>query len=127
MIHETRIVPLDGSDFSGLRGWIGESRGHWEGDTLVVETRNFNDQVSYQGAGENMVVTERFTRAAPDRIAFSMTIEDETVWTRPWTVEYSMRPTDGDLYEYACHEGNYGLANILENARDEERAEAAGN
>ena len=122
MIHETRIVPLDGSDFSGLRGWIGESRGHWEGDTLVVETRNFNDQVSYQGAGENMVVTERFTRAAPDRVAFSMTIEDETVWTQPWTVEYSMRPTDGDLYEYACHEGNYGLANILENARDAERA-----
>jgi hypothetical protein len=124
MIHETRIVPLDGSDFTGLRGWVGESRGYWDGDTLVVETRNFNDQVSYQGAGENLRVTERFTRAAPDRIAFSMTLEDETHWAQPWTVAYSMRPTDGDLYEYACHEGNYGLANILENARDAERAEA---
>ncbi len=124
MIHETRVVPLDGSDYTGLRGWVGESRGYWDGDTLVVETRNFNDQVSYQGAGENLRVTERFTRAAPDRIAFSMTLEDETHWTQPWTVAYSMRPTDGDLYEYACHEGNYGLANILENARDAERAEA---
>lgn len=129
MIHETRIVPLDGSDFSGLRGWIGESRGYWDGDTLVIETRNFNDEVSYQGAGENLRVTERFTRAAPDRIAFSMTLEDDTHWSQPWTVAYSMRPTEGDLYEYACHEGNYGLANILENARDAERseAEAGGN
>lgn len=123
MIHETRIVPLDGRDFSGLPGWIGESRGYWDGDTLVIETRNFNDQVSYQGAGENLRVTERFTRVAPDRIGFSMTLEDETYWTQPWTVAYSMRPTEGDLYEYACHEGNYGLRNILQNARDAERAD----
>lgn len=124
MIHETRIVPLDGSDFSGVPSYIGESRGHWEGDTLVVETRNFNGEVSFQGARENLVVTERFTRVAPDRIGFSMTLEDDTQWTRPWTVAYTMRPTEGDLFEYACHEGNYGLRNILQNARDEERAAA---
>jgi hypothetical protein len=125
MIHETRVVPLDGSDFTGLRAYMGESRGHWEGNTLVVETRNFNDEVSFQGAGENLRVTERYTRVAPDRIAFSMTLEDDTEWTQPWTVAYSMRPTDGSLFEYACHEGNYGLRNILQNARDAERAEAA--
>lgn len=124
MIHETRIVPLDGSEFTGIPGWIGESRGHWEGDTLVVETRNFNSEVSYQGSGENLRVTERFTRAAPDRLDFEMTLEDETHWTQPWTVAYTMVPTDGNLFEYACHEGNYGLRNILQNARDEERAAA---
>jgi hypothetical protein len=124
MIHETRIVPLDGSPFSGVPSYIGESRGHFEGDTLVVETRNFNGEVSFQGARENLVVTERFTRIAPDRIGFSMTLEDDTYWARPWTVAYTMRPTDGDLFEYACHEGNYGLRNILQNARDEGRAAA---
>jgi len=125
MIHETRIVPLDGSGFSGQRAFMGESRGHWDGDTLVVETRNFNDQVSYQGSGTNLQVTELYTRIARDRIGFSMTLEDENRWTQPWTVAYSMRPTEGDLFEYACHEGNYGLRNILENARDAERSAVA--
>ncbi|MGW8368927.1 MAG: hypothetical protein ACWGPN_09640 [Gammaproteobacteria bacterium] len=115
MVHETRIVPLDDSDFTGVRSFMGESRGHWEGDTLVVETTNFNDQVSYRGASENLRLTERYTLIAPDRIDFRMTIEDDTVWERPWTVAYLMRPTDGQIYEYACHEGNYGLRNILEN------------
>jgi hypothetical protein len=124
MIHETRVIPLDGSDFTGVRSYIGESRGHWEGDTLVVETRNFNGEVSFQGARENLTVTERFTRVAPDRIGFSMTLEDDSHWTQPWTIAYTMRPTDGKLFEYACHEGNYGLRNILQNARDAERAEA---
>jgi len=129
MIHETRVVPLDGSDFTGMRNYMGESRGHWEGDTLVIETRNFNEQVSYQGSSENLRLTERYARVAPDRIAFSMTFEDETHWVQPWTVAYSMRPTEGDLFEYACHEGNYGLRNILQYARDAEaaEAEAAGN
>lgn len=125
MIHETRMIPLDGRDYTGMRNYMGESRGHWEGDTLVVETKNFNDQVSFQGSGENLKVTERFTRVAPDRIGFSMTFEDDTLWSQPWTVAYSMRPTDGDLFEYACHEGNYSLRNILQNARDAEAAAAA--
>jgi hypothetical protein len=129
MIHETRIVPLDGREFSDRRAYLGESRGHWDGDTLVIETRNFNGAAPFRGAGENLRLTERYTRVGPDTIDFSLTFEDETHWTRPWTATYTMRPTDGGFYEYACHEGNYGLRNILQNARDEERAaaEAPGN
>jgi hypothetical protein len=109
MVHETRIVP----------------RGHWEGDTLVVETRNFNGKAPYRGSGANLRMTERYTRVGPEKIDFTLTFEDDTQWTQPWTVAYSMRPAEGELYEYACHEGNYGLRNILENARDEEEAAAA--
>ena len=118
MIHETRVIPLDGSDFTGIRSYMGESRGHWEGDTLVVETRNFNDAVSYRGSGPDLVLTERYTLAGPDTIEFRMTLEDDEAWTEPWTVAYQMHPTDGYLYEYACHEGNRGLQNILENIYD---------
>ena len=125
MVHETRVVPLDGSAFIGMRGYMGESRGRFEGDTLVVETRNFNGKAGFRGSsGENLRLTERYTRVAPDTIDFRLTIEDETQWTAPWTVAYLMRPAEGELYEYACHEGNYGLRNILENARAEERAAA---
>jgi len=125
MVHETRVVPLDGREFTGLGGYMGESRGHWEGDTLVVETRHLNDSVGYGGADENLKVTERYTLISPDRIDFRMTFEDETVWTQPWTVAYLMRPTEGGFYEYACHEGNRGLYNILENIVAE-REQAAG-
>ena len=126
MVHDTRIVQLDGSPFSNVRSYMGESRGRWEGDTLVVETRNFNGKAPYRGAGANLRVIERYTRAAPDKVDFKITFEDDTHWTQPWTAAYSMRPAEGELYEYACHEGNYGLRNILENARDEERKAAAG-
>jgi hypothetical protein len=126
MIHETRVVPLDGSVFTNIRGFMGESRGHWEGDTLVIETRNFNGRSGFRGAGgENLVTVERYTKVAPDRIDFKLTLNDDTQWTQPWTVEYFMRPSDGELYEYACHEGNYGLRNILQEARDAEKAAAA--
>jgi hypothetical protein len=125
MVHETRVVPLDGSPYTGIRGYMGESRGHWEGDTLVVETRNFNGLAGFRGSSENLTMTERYTRVAPSKIDFQLTFDDDTQWTQPWTVAYSMRPAEGELYEYACHEGNYGLRNILENARDEERAAAA--
>src|SRR5262245_40574970 len=125
MVHETRLVPLDGSPFGNVQSYNGESRGHWEGDTLVVETRNFNGKAPYRGAGVNLHLTERYTRVAPDRVDFKVTFEDDTQWTQPWTAAYSMRTGEGELYEYACHEGNYGLRNILENARDEER-KAAG-
>ncbi|HMB74370.1 MAG TPA: hypothetical protein VKQ06_12425 [Gammaproteobacteria bacterium] len=126
MIHETRVVPLDGREYSGIAGFMGESRGHWEGDTLVIETRNFNGQTPYRGSTENLVVTERFTRTGPDSIEFSMTLQDDQAWARPWTVAYQMRPTDGYLYEYACHEGNRGLENILENIYDAADAAATG-
>jgi len=125
LIHETRVVPL-GGQFGHVRSYLGESRGHWEGDTLVVETRNFNGRAGFRGAGENLVLTERYTRVAPDKIDFRLTFADATQWTQPWTVAYFMRTTaDAELYEYACHEGNYGMRNILEEARDAERAAAA--
>jgi hypothetical protein len=125
MVHETRVVPLDGRPLTGLRGYMGESRGHWEGDTLVIETTNFNESGGYRGATENLKMIERYTLVASDRIDFRLTFEDETTWVRPWTAAYSMRPTEGGFYEYACHEGNYGLRNILENIMLEERARRA--
>jgi hypothetical protein len=125
MVHETRIVPLDDSPFGNVRTYGGESRGRWEGDTLVVETRNFNGKAPYRGAGANLRVVERYTRIAPDKVDFQVTFHDDTQWTQPWTAAYTMNTAEGELYEYACHEGNYGLRNILENARDEER-KAAG-
>jgi hypothetical protein len=127
MVHETRLVPLDDSAYGNVRSYQGESRGRWEGDTLVVETRNFDGKAPYRGAGANLKVTERYTRVGPDKVDFNVTFEDATQWTQPWTAAYSLRAGEGELYEYACHEGNYGLRNILENARDEERkaAEAA--
>ena len=124
MIHETRVVPLDGSAFTNMRSYMGESRGRWEGDTLVIETRNFNGKATFRGSGANLRLTERYTRVGPDLIDFRLTFEDETQWVQPWTAAYGMRPAEGELYEYACHEGNYGLRNILENARAEERAAA---
>jgi hypothetical protein len=126
MVHETRIVPLDGSPFTNVRAYVGEARGHWEGDTLVVETRNFNGKAPFRGAGTNLKVVERYTRVAPDKVEFKVTFEDDTQWTQPWTAAYTMNTAEGELYEYACHEGNYGLRNILENARDEERKAAGG-
>jgi hypothetical protein len=125
MIHETRVVPLDGSPFTGIRSFMGESRGHWEGDTLVVETRSFNGRTGYRGAGENLVTTERYTKVSANRIDFRLTLDDRTQWTQPWTIAYFMRPSEGELYEYACHEGNYGLRNILEEARLADQAAAA--
>jgi hypothetical protein len=124
MIHETRVVPLGGS-FGHVRSYLGESRGHFEGDTLVIETRNFNGKAGFRGSsGENLVLTERYTKVAADKIDFRLTFNDPTQWTQPWTVGYFMRTGEGDMYEYACHEGNYGLRNILQEARDAEREAA---
>jgi hypothetical protein len=132
MNHETRVIPLDGKPHvsSEIEQWIGDPRGRWEGDTLVVETRNlkFNEQSRF-GVGylnglsdENLRVVERFTRADADTIMYRATIEDPTVFTAPWTVEIPLERTEGPLYEVACHEGNLGLANILSGHRAEERA-----
>ncbi|MEO8465065.1 MAG: hypothetical protein ABI640_06960 [Gammaproteobacteria bacterium] len=125
MIHETRVVPLDGAPFSRVRSYLGESRGHWEGETLVIESHNFNGKATFRGAGANLKLTERYQRTSADKIEFRMTFDDDAQWVKPWTVAYSIHPAEGELYEYACHEGNYGLHNILENARDADRAAAA--
>src|SRR6267154_870982 len=109
-----------------LRPWIGDSRGHWEGNTLVVDTTNYSDKIGFRGAGENLRVTERFTRVDADAIRYEFTVDDPTTWTRSWSAEIPMRRMQGPLYEYACTEGNYGLANILRGARVEDaKAETA--
>ncbi|HEY5667147.1 MAG TPA: VOC family protein [Gammaproteobacteria bacterium] len=121
MIHETRVIPTDGRARagSGIRQWLGESRGWWEGDTLVVEVTNFNGRVPYRGAGENMKLTERFTRVGPDMLEYMFTVEDPTIWTEPWTAAFPFVKDDGlyEIVEYACHEGNYAMQNILSGDR----------
>jgi hypothetical protein len=127
MVHDARIVPLDGraSLPANIRQWKGDSRGRWDGDTLVVETRNFRPEgtgtLSLRGLGlrgdENLHLIERFRRLDADTLLYEYTIDDPTVWTRPWTVSTTMRKSDQPIYEYACHEGNYGLSGILAGAR----------
>jgi len=124
MIHDARVVPLDGRPHNSptLRAWMGDPRGHWEGDTLVIDTINFTDKTSFRGSGANLHLVERFTRIDADTLEYRFTADDPTTWTRPWTVAYPMVKTDGPIYEYACHEGNYGLKDILSGARSEEKA-----
>jgi hypothetical protein len=129
MIHEARIVPLDGRPrpSPAIRSHLGASRGHWEGDTLVVETTNFLDRngVGMNGAGASdaLTVTERFTRTSDTTISYSLTIDDPNTWTAPFTIRYDLGREDGyGMFEYACHEGNYALQNIMKGARAQERA-----
>jgi hypothetical protein len=126
MIHDVRIIPLDGRSQppSGVKQWVGLSRGRWEGDTLVVETTNFNGKNAFQGSSENLKVTERFTRTADDLITYRFTVEDSQTWDRPWTAEAPLAKTDGPIFEFACHETNYGIANILAGARADEKKAA---
>jgi hypothetical protein len=128
MIHEARVVPLDGRPRlnDNVRAWIGSSRGWWEGDTLVVETTNFNGKHSYRGSTTGLHLIERYTRVAENRLELRLTVSDPTTWERPWTVLLPMRPTEGELLEYACHEANLSMVNILEVARDAEKAAAQG-
>ena len=128
MVHETRIVPLDDQPRlpEHLRQFKGDSRGTWDGEALVVETRNFDPRISFQGSGGNMRLTERFTRFDDTTLIYEYTIDDPESFNRPWSARLEMKRSDQALFEYACHEGNYGLKNILEYARaNEERAEAA--
>jgi len=128
MIHEARVVPLDGRPRlnDNVRAWIGDTRGRWEGDTLVVETTNFNGKHSYRGSTTGLHLIERYTRTAENRIELRLTVSDPTTWEKPWTVLLPMRPTEGELIEYACHEHNLSMVNILEVARDAEKAGAKG-
>ena len=126
MVHNARVIPLDGGPGLGDRipQWSGDSRGHWEGDTLVIETSNFNDPNNHQrrwrGASQNMKLVVRLTRVDADTLEYRATVTDPETWTSPWTASVPMRRTDVPMYEYACHEGNYGLYNILAGARIEE-------
>ena len=129
-IHDTRVIPLDGRPHlsSKIRNYLGDSRGHWEGDTLVVETTNFHPNGNAMGglfrvADQNLKLTERFRRTGPNALAYEFTVDDPTVWTRPWTAMVPWTTANGTIYEYACHEGNYSLPNMLSAARVEERLE----
>lgn len=128
MIHDARIIPLDGRPQppANIRQWIGLSRGKWENNTLVVETTNFNGKNPFSGSSENLRVIERFTRVADDVIQYRFTIEDESVWARPWSGELPLVKTRGPIFEHACHEGNFGLYNTLVGARLQEKAAAEG-
>jgi catechol 2,3-dioxygenase-like lactoylglutathione lyase family enzyme len=125
MIHETRVVPITDREHLGsdLKQWLGSSRGHWEGDTLVVEVKGFNGRATYQGAGENLTLTERYRRVGPTSLEYTFTVDDPTIWTSSWTgmFNFDLDNDQYDLVEYACHEGNYGMSNILSAARAKER------
>ena len=123
MIHEVRVIPLDGRAHlpPGVRQWLGDARGHWEGATLVVDTRNFDPKQLYRGWSQgNVRLTERFTRVGADMLHYAVTFEDAAQWVTPWTADLTLRRTEGPLFEYACHEGNVGMANTLEMMRGED-------
>jgi hypothetical protein len=126
MIHNARIVPMDGRPHGKLRQWLGDSRGHWEGETLVVDTTNFLRETAFLGGKTtpNLHLIERFTRVDADTLLYEFTANDPAVWTRPWTAQIAMAKSDQGMYEYACHEGNYGLLGILGGARAKEKAAA---
>ena len=122
MVHDARIVPVDGRKHlpGAVRPWMGDSRGHWEGDTLVVETTNFSDKNLYRNASPGLKLVEKFTRTAPDMLIYEFTVNDPATWTAPWTGRVPMERLDGQIYEYACHEGNLGMEGILKGTRAEE-------
>jgi len=128
MVHNARIIPTDGRPHGTAPMWTGDSRGHWEGDTLVVETLNFKRETSLQGSSAQTKVVERFTRLDAKTIDYRFTVEDPTSYARPWTASMPLRTIDENLYEYACHEGNYGMLDVLRGARfrDKEKKEETG-
>jgi len=126
MVHDARIIRIGGKHPpKHIKKWMGDSIGHWEGDTLVVETTNFTEKTRFRNSTENLKVTERFTRVDDKTLLYRFTIEDPATWTQPWTGEYTWPATDDPIYEYACHEANYSLENILRGARKREADEAA--
>ena len=126
MVHTARIIPLDGQPHldDRVRQWSGDSRGHWEGDTLVVETKNFAEKRAWRGSTDNMTLVERFRRLDADTLEYEYTVTDLDNWKAPWTVNLPMVRSDLPVFEYACHEGNYAMPNILAGARALERQTA---
>ena len=127
MVHTVRVVPLDGRPplRDDVRQWSGDSRGRWDGDTLVIETSHFNDQRRWRGTTPGMTLVERLTRVDADTLAYEYTVNDPETWARPWTASIPMRRSDEPLYEYACHEGNYSMPGILGGHRADEAADAS--
>jgi hypothetical protein len=127
MVHNARVIPLDGRSHlpSTVRQWVGDSRGRWEGDTLVIETTNFGDETAFPNSSAKLRLTERLSRPDADTLLYEFTVNDPSTWTRPWTARVPMSLTTEPLYEYACHEGNYGMMNLLSAARYGEKNQAA--
>src|SRR5688572_29652741 len=123
MIHVARINPIDGRPHAAaaVRSWLGDSRGRWEGDVLIVDTTNFNGKTSFRGADQNLHLVERFKRADRDTLLYEFTVDNPTAFTRPWSAAIPMTRSDDRIFEYACHEGNHALVNILRGARYQER------
>ena len=123
MVHTVRVIPLDGQPHldDRVQQWSGDSRGRWEGDTLVVETRNFAEKRAWRGSSDRMTLTERFRRLDEGTLEYEFTVTDPGTWKTPWTVNLPMVKSDLQLFEYACHEGNYAMPNILGGARVLER------
>ena len=128
MIHDARIIPIDGPPHvdDEIRQLHGDSRGHWDGDTLVVETTNYSDLGVFWNAGEEFKITERFTRVGADTLHYEITFDDQTTWTSPWTVQIPLKHSQEPLFEYACHEGNIGMEGILSGYRAQERMATEG-
>ena len=124
MIHDARVIPLDGRPHvpPRIRQWMGDGRSHWEGDSLVVDTTNFSEKDNFRVSAQNLHLTERFTRVGPNEISCEFTLDDPTTCTRPWTAQVPMSRPQGEIFEYACQEGNYALADILRGARAGEAA-----
>jgi hypothetical protein len=122
MVHDSRIIPIDGSPRSGIKSWTGESRGYWEGNTFVIETVGFTNKTRWRGSTEGMTLVERLTRQDNDTLVYEFTVNDPHTWSQPWSAEIPMRLGDQPLFEYACHEGNYSMEGILSGARADERA-----
>jgi hypothetical protein len=122
MIHDARIVAMDGRPHGTVRRWMGDSRGRWEGPALVIETVNFGEKASFRGSDENLRLVERFTRVDEDTIEYRFSVHDPSVWTEPWTAAFPMHRTEGPMYEYACHEGNArSVEGILRGARTQDK------
>lgn len=128
MIHDARIIPLDGRPHlpGTVRQWLGDPRGRWEGDTLVVETTNYTDKTNFRGSGQNLRVVERFTRLDEDTLLYQFTVHDPESFTRPWSAEIPMKKVPGPIFEYACHEGNHSMTFMLNADRAEEKAAESG-
>jgi hypothetical protein len=126
MVHDTRVIPLDNRPHvaQSIRQYVGDGRGHWEGNTLVVETTNFTDKTPYRGSSDQLKMIERFTLLGPDTVEWAVTFDDPHTWARPWTFAMNLTKADESQqpFEYACHEGNYGMRNMLSAARAEEKS-----
>jgi hypothetical protein len=127
MVHDVRIIRMNAEHLPPtVRKWMGDSVGHWEGDTLVVDTTNFTTKTQFQGASEQLHVVERFTRVNGNTLLYRFTVDDPQTWDKSWSGEYPWNATSEQIYEYACHEGNYSLGDMLRGARAQEREAASG-